>query len=160
MVVMGGSMGGLGTLRLAFKRSDFFLAAAASSPGIEAGLTFQDVPPDQYLPSRPLRFMEDIFGKPVDGVGYWSKNNPAYIARRNAAPIRSSGLKTWLEIGTADDMGCFPGSVFLHGILQEAKIPHAYAEIKDRKHDAAYFGPSLRRGAKFLSDQIRLVQEK
>jgi S-formylglutathione hydrolase len=155
LVIMGPSMGGLGTLRMALKHPDLFLAAAASSPGIEAGITFKDVPPEKYLPSRPLRFMEDIFGKLVDGDGYWTKNNPAAIARENADKIKASGIKLWLEVGTADDMGCYPGSVFLHQVLREAKIEHAYAEVKDGKHDAAFFGPSLRRGVKFLSEQLR-----
>jgi S-formylglutathione hydrolase len=160
LVVMGPSMGGLGTLRLAFKRPDLFLAAAASAPGIEAGLTFKDVPPAKYMPSRPLAFQEGIFGKPVDADGFWTKNNPAAIAKENAAKIKASGLKLWIEVGTADDMGCYPGSVFLHEVLQKTAIDHVYNEVKDGKHDTAFFGPSLRRGAKFLSEQLTKTVEK
>jgi S-formylglutathione hydrolase FrmB len=160
LVVMGPSMGGQGTLRLAFKRPDLFLAAAASAPGVEAGLTFKDVPPEKYITARPLSFTEGIFGKPVDADGYWTKNNPAAIAKENAAKIRASGLKLWIEVGTADDMNCYPGTVFLHEVLQKAGIEHVYNEVKDGKHDVAFFGPSLRRGAKFLSEQVVKAAEK
>jgi S-formylglutathione hydrolase len=160
LVVLGPSMGGLGSLRLAFKRPDLFLAAAASAPGIEAGLTFKDVPPDKYITARALAFQEDIFGKPVDADGYWTKNNPASIAKENSAKIKVSGLKLWIEVGTADDMNCYPGTVFLHEVLQKAGIEHVYNEVKDGKHDTAFFGPSLRRGAKFLSEQVGKAMER
>jgi S-formylglutathione hydrolase len=160
LVVMGPSMGGCGTLRLAFKRPDLFLAAAASAPGIEAGLTFKDVPPEKYMPSRPLSFQEGFFGKPVDADGYWTKNNPAAIAKENAGKIKASGLKLWIEVGTADDMGCYPGTMFLHEVLQKAEIEHVYNEVKDGKHDTAFFAPSLGRGAKFLSEQVVKAAEK
>jgi len=160
LVVMGPSMGGLGSLRLAFKKPDLFLAAAASAPGIEPGLTFKDVPPDKYITTRTLAFQEGIFGKPVDADGYWTKNNPAAIAKENAAKLKASGLKLWIEVGTADNMGCYPGTVFLHEVLQKAEIDHAYNEVQDGKHDTAFFGPSLRRGAKFLSEQLAKAAEK
>ena len=112
------------------------------------------MPPEKYLPSRPLSFQEGIFGKPVDADGYWTKNNPAAIAKENAAKIKASGLKLWIDVGTADNLGCYPGTVFLHEVLQKAEIEHVYNEVKDGKHDAAFFGPSLQRAAKFLSEQV------
>jgi S-formylglutathione hydrolase len=151
LAVTGASMGGLGALRLAFKHPELFRAAAANAPGVEAGLTFKDVPPDKYMPSRPLRFQEDIFGKPVDGDGYWTKNNPAFLARENAARIKQSGLKLYVDVGTADHLGCYPGTAFLHRVLDEAGIAHEYKEVKGGRHDVAFFGPAVRRSALSIS---------
>lgn len=151
LAVMGPSMGGMGSLRLAFKRPELFFAMAAHAPGIEAGTTFKEVPSDKYLPVRSMRLQEDIFGKPVDEDGYWTKNNPAFLATQNVDAIKKSGLKIFLDVGTADTAGCYPGTEYLHKVLQKSGIDHEYLEIKDGKHDAVFFGPAMQRGAKFIS---------
>src|SRR5205807_2048595 len=116
-----------------------------------AGFTFKEVPPEKYLTSRPLRFTEDIFGKPVDADGYWTKNNVAHLAKQNAETIQKSGLKIYVDVGTADNLGCYPGAAFLHRILTEARIEHVYTEIPGGRHDVAFFGPANQRGVQFIS---------
>jgi len=53
-----------------------------------------------------------------------------------------------------------PSGSWLHDVLRKAEIKHVYNEVKDGKHDLAFFTPSLRRGAKFLSEQVVKAREK
>ncbi|MDE2466772.1 MAG: esterase [Alphaproteobacteria bacterium] len=131
----GYSMGGLGSLRLAFKHPDIFGTVASLEPAIEPALCWQEVGP-RVLFWRPQAFMEGIFGSPID-ADYWAANNPATIARRD--PSRLLDLGIYLEVGDQDMLYLHEGTELLHRILFDAGISHEYRLVRGAEH----VGPSL-----------------
>lgn len=135
MFVSGWSMGGLGSLRLAFKHPGIFGAVAAIEPAIEPALTWDEVGPRVKF-WRPTGFMEMIFGSPIDR-DHWALNNPATIVRSD--PDRLLGLGIYLEVGDQDMLYLHEGVEFLHRILFDTGIGHDYRLV----HGAEHVGPSL-----------------
>jgi len=133
--VGGWSMGGLGSLRLAFKHPDVFGAVAAVEPAIEPALAWGEIGPRVTF-WRPNDFMETIFGSPID-EDYWAINNPATIAKRD--PRRLDDLGIYLEVGDQDMLYLHEGVEFLHRILFAAGVGHDYRLL----HGAEHVGPSL-----------------
>jgi S-formylglutathione hydrolase len=133
--VGGWSMGGLGSLRLAFKHPDLFGAVAAVEPAIEPALAWKEVGPRVTF-WRPKTFTEKIFGSPID-EGYWAANNPATIAKLD--PARLFDLGIYLEVGDQDLLYLHEGVEFLHRVLFDGGIGHDYRLV----HGAEHVGPSL-----------------
>ncbi len=136
-LVMGVSMGGMGALRMAFHQPDMFGAVAALEPGIEPVLRWQDVR-EKHRFWKEDDLFHRAFGEPVD-AGYWALNNPATLARTNAADIRKSGIQIYLEAGDLDQFWLYEGAEFLHRMLWEQKIRHEYHLVRGADH----VGPSL-----------------
>lgn len=138
--VTGISMGGMGSLRLAFKHPEAFQAVASQEPGIEPALAFDDIQlRDRFWRSDAL--FQQIYGAPVDKA-YWADNNPATIASRQ--PDRLVGLGIYLEAGDQDMFFLQHGTEFLHRVLFDAGIAHEYRLVRGADH----VGPST--GARFL----------
>ena len=133
--VGGWSMGGLGSLRIAFKHPHIFGAVAAVEPAIEAALTWDEVGARVKF-WRPDHFYELIFGSPVDEK-YWTSNNPATIVKLN--PDRLLDLRIYMEVGDQDMLYLHEGGEFLHRILFDAGIGHDFRLV----HGADHVGPSL-----------------
>ena len=131
-MLTGASMGGMGSLRLAFKHPDLFGAVAALEPGIAPIDDWNDMRMKHRF-WRGDQLMESIYGKPVDRE-YWNANNPATIAQRNADKLRDSGLKIFLEAGDADLFWLYEGAEFLHQTLWNQKIRHEYRLYYDAEH--------------------------
>lgn len=131
----GWSMGGLGSLRLAFKHPDIFGAVAAVEPAIEPAVAWAEIGPRVTF-WRPIEFMETIFGSPID-EDYWATNNPATIAKRD--PGRLLDLGIYFEVGDQDVLYLHEGVEFLHRILFDAGVGHDYRLV----HGAEHVGPSL-----------------
>jgi S-formylglutathione hydrolase len=139
--ITGISMGGMGSLRIAFKHPEIFQAVASQEPGIEPALAFDDVKlRDRFWRSDAL--LEQIYGKPVDKA-YWAANNPASIAA--AAPNRLVGLGIYLEAGDQDMFFLQHGTEFVHRILFDAGIAHEYRLVRGAEH----VGPSI--NSRFLN---------
>lgn len=77
----GFSMGGLGSLRIAFKHPEVFGAVAALEPAIKPALLWSDVGRRVKF-WRPDVVIQPMFGTPVD-LDYWAANDPATIAKRD-----------------------------------------------------------------------------
>jgi S-formylglutathione hydrolase len=134
-LIIGISMGGMGSLRIAFKHPDKFQAVASMEPGIEPALAFKDVKlRDRFW--RDDALMESIYGKPVDEA-YWAANNPATIA--NTHPEKLVGLGIYLEAGDQDMFFLHHGTEFAHRILFDEGISHEYRLVKGAEH----VGPSI-----------------
>lgn len=131
----GVSMGGLGSLRIAFKHPDRFAGVVALEPAIEGALEWKGVGPHTRF-WRPEEVLYPMFGKPVDPE-YWALNNPATIARR--APDRLLDLRIYLEVGDQDALYLYEGAESLHRVLFDAGIAHEYRLV----HGAEHIGPSL-----------------
>jgi S-formylglutathione hydrolase len=131
----GWSMGGLGSLRIAFKHPELFAAVAALEPAVEPAVEWKGVGPHTRF-WRPEEVLHPIFGNPVDGE-YWMQNNPASIASR--APDRLLGLGIYLEVGDQDMLYLYEGAELLHRVLFDARLAHEYRLV----HGAEHVGPSL-----------------
>ncbi len=133
--VGGVSMGGLGSLRLAFKHPDVFGAVASLEPAIEPALAWDQVGPRVKF-WRPESVLAPMFGAPIDR-DYWAANNPATIASRD--PARLYDLPIYLDVGDQDMLYLTEGAEFLHRILFDAGIGHEFRMV----HGADHVGPSL-----------------
>jgi S-formylglutathione hydrolase len=131
----GWSMGGHGSLRLAFKHPDTFAAVAALEPAIEPALFWHEVGENVRF-WRSEKVLEEMFGSPID-TKYWEDNNPATIAMRD--PERLLDLAIYIEVGDQDMLYLHKGTEFLHRILFDAGLAHEYRLV----HGAEHVGPSL-----------------
>jgi len=145
----GVSMGGLGSLRLAFKYPERFAAVAAIEPGIDPVLKWKDLKP-RYRFYRSPELMETIFGKPFDEA-YWEANNPATLAVANAAKIRASGLAVYLECGDEDSFYLHEAAEFLHRTLWDHGILHEYHLIRGADHVGRTLRSRQAEGLAFLA---------
>jgi S-formylglutathione hydrolase len=146
----GYSMGGLGSLRLAFKHPDVFGAVAALEPAIEPALSWKDVGP--YVKFwRSDAVVEQIFGSPVD-LGFWAANNPASIAKRD--PSRLLGLGIYFDVGDQDMLYLDEGAEFLHRILFDAAIGHEFRLVRGADHVGPSLEPRLYEALGFIGRQI------
>ena len=134
-LITGISMGGMGSLRIAFKHPDKFQAVASMEPGIEPALAFKDVKlRDRFW--RDDALLQSIYGKPVDEA-YLAANNPATIANTN--PESLVGLGIYLEAGDQDMFFLHHGTEFLHRVLFDKGLSHEYRLVKGAEH----VGPSI-----------------
>lgn len=134
-LITGISMGGMGSLRIAFKHPDVFQAVASMEPGIEPALAYSEIKlRDRFW--RDDALFETIYGKPVDQA-YWAANNPATIAHLD--PKRLIGLGVFIDAGDQDMFFLHHGTEFLHRILFDAGISHEYRLVKGADH----VGPSI-----------------
>jgi len=133
--IAGWSMGGLGSLRLAFKHPDMFAAVAALEPAIEPALFWREIGPHVRF-WRSEEVTREMFGSPIDTT-YWEANNPATIAKRD--PERLLGLGIYLDVGDQDMLYLHEGTEFLHRVLFDARLAHEYRLV----HGAEHVGPSL-----------------
>lgn len=144
----GASMGGMGSLRMAFRYPDRFGALAALEPGIEPILSWEDMRPKHRF-WRDDELFERAFGKPVDG-SYWAEHNPATMVTRDADRIRASGLQIYVEAGDEDLFWLYEGTEFLHQVLWEHKIKHEYHLVRGADHIGPSMGPRMTEAIKFL----------
>ena len=151
-LVTGISMGGMGSLRLAFKHPELFGAVAAMEPGIE--------PIDDWAELRPKhrfwrgdRLLEAAYGSPVDRE-YWNANHPATIARAHAAQLRDAQLRIFLEVGDADLFWLYEGTEHLHQVLWQERIRHEYRLYYGADHVGRTLGPRTEAAYRFLASTL------
>lgn len=149
--VGGVSMGGMGSLRMAFKRPTTFRAVIAFEPGIEPALAWQDVRPEDKF-WREDALMVARYGTPEGGIdaAFWADNNPATIADRDPKRLASSGLAIYIEVGSEDAFGLDRGTDFLHQVLYRHGIRHEYRYVLGADHVGRSLPPRIRDGLAFL----------
>jgi len=132
-LIGGYSMGGMGSLRIAFKYPRRFLAVAAIAPAIEPAYRFGDIQPKdrEY---RNNGVYERIYGDPVDQK-FWQANHPPTLARDNSKLLIVSKLKVYFEVGDADELGLFRGGEFLHRTLLQRNVKHEYRLVHGAGHE-------------------------
>lgn len=153
----GASMGGMGSLRMAFRYPDRFGAVAALEPGIEPILQYKDMKPKNRF-WRGDRLMEQAYGKPVD-PGYWADNNPATMAVKDAEKIRRSGLQIYIDAGDEDQFWLYEGAEFLHQTLWNQRIRHEYHLVRGADHVGPSLGPRMEEAIRFLFRSMKPWEE-
>lgn len=155
--LMGTSMGGMGSLRMAFKYPEKFAGVAALEPAIEAAISWEDTLP------LDTHYREDvypaIFGSPVD-ADYWNANHPIAILAGAPARIREAGMSIYLEVGDEDVLLLYRGAEFLHRILFDEGIMHEYRLVRGANHIGNQFMALRTRDAmRFLGRAIDPIDE-
>jgi len=135
--ITGVSMGGYGSLKVAFKHPDRFCAVAALEPGVLPHLNYQtELSAENWWSKDTIDV--GAWGDPVD-VERWQADNPANVVIDNAELIRRSGLAIYLECGDEDLLNLHWGTEFLHRTLWDQQIPHEYRLVRWADH----LGPSI-----------------
>ena len=138
-MLTGASMGGMGSLRLAFKYPEKFGAVAGMEPGTDPVMEWDEIRPKHRF-WRSDALMEQAFGKPID-KDYYAANNPAWIVAHDAEKIRSSGLKIMLDAGDEDMYWLHEATQFLHEVLWDYKIRHEYHLYLGADHIGSSLAP-------------------
>ena len=128
-MVSGGSMGGLGSLRLGFKYPETFGAVAAMQPAVWPGLTWDEVPDRNKI--RPAERIANLFGDPFDNQRF-QRDNPASIVESDPSRLRDSAI--YVEVGDQDGFGFAESSDFIHRLLWHHRIPHEYRLVRWADH--------------------------
>lgn len=152
-MLIGVSMGGTGSLRLAFKYPERFGAVAALEPGIAPIEDWNEMRA-KYRFFRDDSLLESVYGTPVDR-DYWNANNPVTIARRDAEKLRESGLRIFLEAGDADSLWLYEGAEYLHQLLWDERIRHEYRLYYGADHAGRSLGPRLEQAFYFLGSSLK-----
>ena len=131
--IAGLSMGGFGAFMLAMRHTDFF-SAAASHSGV---LTLLFAGPYPYRPGD-VRLVEDVatwgedigvFGRWFRGVfgaqrANWLAHDPSELIKQ--LPV--GALALYLDCGTEDEFVLYNGARYVHDLLTERGVEHAYYE--------------------------------
>ncbi len=144
-IISGTSMGGHGSLRIAFRYPDRFAAVAALEPALDPALQLEDGTARNRFFDRPgLAAGGDFSAEPLVGserdAALFRANNPANVAIANADAIRASGLAIYIEAADQDVYNLNDGAECLHRVLWDLDIPHEYHLVRGADH----VGPSLR----------------
>jgi S-formylglutathione hydrolase len=147
-VLAGASAGGQGTLRIALRNPETFIAAAAMEPGFPPVMYFDelDIAP---FGAGAARFLASRFGDPVDKE-YWQARHPPTIVIQNADRIRSSGIQLRIEAGDEDANLTWLSAELVHRLLFDAAIPHEYYIERGAAHVGRSMPRRLRMSFEFL----------
>ena len=148
-------MGGMGSLRFAFKHPHRFGAVTAIAPAIEPAYLFRDIEA-RDREYRNNGVYEKIFGEPVD-QSYWRANHPPTLARDKSRALIESKIKIYFEVGDADELGLFRGGEFLHRTLLEKKVKHEYRLVHGAGHEDKTLPKRLADAVGFLG---RVLEDK
>jgi S-formylglutathione hydrolase len=147
-LIGGYSMGGMGSLRIAFKYPDRFAAVAAIAPAIEPVYKFNEIQPVDRA-YRNNGIYEKIFGNTVD-QDYWQANHPPAIARDRSNVLVASKMKIYFEVGDADSLGLYRGGEFLHRLLLGKGVKHEYRLVHGADHNDTSIPARLSDAMQFL----------
>ena len=150
LLISGASMGGVGSLRIAFRHPQRFLAVASLEPGVDPFLRLADKP-DWYAMTEDGR-LGSKFGTPIDEE-FWRANNPASIAMEN--PDALAGLRILLEVGTHDGLFNHHNVEFLHRVLFDQNIKHEYRTYLGANHMGNSLPIRTLEALKFLGRALR-----
>ena len=139
--ITGISMGGYGSLKIAFSRPDRFAAVAAIQPLLEPGFHDSEIGARNRL-HHLVGGPRELLGANRDAV--FEANNPANRARAGAEAIKKSGLAIYLEVGDEDFLNAHDGTEFLHRVLWDLDISHEYRLIRGADHGGPTFIPRIR----------------
>ncbi len=148
VALAGVSMGGMGSLRLAFREPERFVAVAAVEPAIEEATDWDQVLLRDRV-YREDRVVHELFGDPVDR-DHFRANHPRALAERNAARLAASGLAIYVECGDRDLLHLQYGAEALHRQLFAHGIDHEYRLVRGGNHIGASLGGRVADALRFV----------
>lgn len=150
LVISGISMGGVGSLRMAFRHPQRFVGVASLEPGVDPFLRLEDKP-DWYAMTEDGR-LGSKFGTPIDEP-LWRANNPACIAVDDPESLKQVSIL--LEVGTHDGLFNHHNAEFLHRVLFDHNIKHEYRTYLNANHIGNSLPPRVIEALKFLGKALR-----
>src|SRR5713226_4554344 len=121
--IQGISMGGWGALLLAFKYPGMFSTVTTHSAAL-----FTELPHPSGNDRRSqfmLQVIGKIFGDPPD-EDFFRSVNPIFVAERNAAAIKKSGIKVYFDCGEQDRYGFQESNKGFDDKLTKLGIAHEF----------------------------------
>lgn len=145
--VAGLSMGGLGTLLMATKHPEMFVAACPLSAAV---WTDEEVATGNQDQARYDAVFGDLYGKGLKGTDrvtdHYKKNAPIHIVMNgNAEELKK--VKYYIDCG--DDDFLIKGNMALHAAMIDKKIPHEF-RVRDGGHTWSYWRTALPEVLKFV----------
>lgn len=147
--VAGLSMGGHGSLIMAMKHPDLFVAAAPLSAGI---LT------EDEIVAMPDENWDEVFGQPY-GKGLKAKERLTahlfqnwilkIVETANADEMKK--VKYYIDCGDGDFL--IKGNMALHAAMIDKKVPHEF-RVRDGEHNWTYWRTALPDVFKFVSESF------
>ena len=156
--IAGLSMGGFGALMLSMRHPELF-SAVASHSGVDSLIYMGPIPyqkgkvnlmTDAKQWGGPFieinRWMRGIFG---DDVAYWKQYDPTTLVQK----LEPGKLAIYLDCGTEDGFALHHGMQYLHDLLLDRKIEHAYY-IGPGQHDFSFWSVRIVESLKFLRERV------
>lgn len=147
--VAGLSMGGHGSLIMAMKHPDMFVAAAPLSAGIDT---------EDQLISMPVENWNYVFGAPY-GMDLEGKDRLTphlmenwilkIVENANADDLKK--VRYYIDCG--DDDFLIKGNMALHAALIDKQVPHEF-RVRDGEHNWAYWRTALPEVLKFVGESF------
>lgn len=137
----GISMGGYGSLHLAFAHPELVGSVSAHSAALVEKIPGGAGP----NASGPRGVFGGVFGSPFDPA-YWNRNSPLTLA--SMTDLR--GVRIYFDCGTDDDYGFYAGAQALDRVLRTRHVPHEF-HLDPGAHDWAYFASHLPGSLEFHS---------
>ena len=153
-VLTGASMGGHGSLKLAFARPDEFAAVAALEPAVEPGFRATDSTPRSRVYYLGGGNTDQLLGPDRDAA-LFEANSPAARLRSNHEAVSASGLAIYIECGDNDTLNLHDGTEFLHRVLWDLDISHEYHLVRDGDHVGPTLLPRMHEAFRWLSGVLR-----
>jgi S-formylglutathione hydrolase len=132
VALVGVSMGGLGSLRMAFRRPELFVAVAALEPALEETAIWSEVPRRDRV-YRDEELVQELFGDPVDEE-HFHDNHPRAVAQGNGHLIAAADVDIYFECGDEDLIHLQYGAEALHRQLFAQGIDHEYRLVRRGNH--------------------------
>lgn len=155
VALCGVSMGGLGSLRLAFRRPDRFVAVAALEPAIEEATTWPEVALRDVV-YRDAGLIAALYGDPVD-EDHFHDNHPRALAERHGHLIAAASLDVYVEVGDEDVLNLQYGAEALHRQLFDHGIDHEYRVVRRGNHLGPSLGPRFADALRFVGRSLRAL---
>ncbi|QRR03539.1 alpha/beta hydrolase [Dyadobacter sandarakinus] len=147
--VAGLSMGGYGTMLLAMKHPDLFVAAAPMSGAFWSDDDIANMPAERWD-----GLMATLFGKAAPGKArlseHWYKNSIFKIIE--TTPLdKLKSVKYYIDCG--DDDFLIKGNMALHGAMLDKAIPHEF-RVRNGGHTWTYWRTALPEVMKFATQSF------
>lgn len=147
--VAGLSMGGHGSLIMAMKHPDLFVAAAPLSAGIFT---------EQELITMPDENWDRVFGPPYGAGLKGSARLTAHLAQNwilkiveNTDAEALKRVRYYIDCGDGDFL--IKGNMALHALLIDKGVPHEF-RVRDGEHNWPYWRSALPEVLKFVGESF------
>lgn len=155
LLISGGSMGGYGALKIAFRQPDRFIAVAALEPAIFPGESA-----DQVRPRNTLGVLGELLAAMTDSPAGYSGSHVVARLRDNAAAIRRSDLAILIECGDEDCFSLMDGAEYLHRVLWDLDVTHEYHLVRGADHVGPRMADRQAAVLYFLGQALRQAQQR
>jgi enterochelin esterase-like enzyme len=144
--IAGLSMGGYGTMVLATKHPDLFVAAAPLSAGVRTDQEVMDIDSAYYARTMGVRNGQGLKGAARLTPQYYQNSVLKIIENGNAEALKT--IRFYIDCG--DDDFLIKGNMAMHVAMIDKDIPHEF-RVRDGGHSWTYWRSAMPEVLKFIS---------